>query len=214
MSRLSTFFRLSTNINAMKAAEQKRKGFVLCIFRRIASFPENLENWLLGPLYLLLRSETSTKPTLPTTATQLPSVQLDKQSDSSSNDEFFDCDSPEQTNSYLEFSASKLPDQKSPERTDQKLPECTAREEATSTSVNQNFLIEDEDFLDSGEWQIVRSRKKKTCEAVTKARAAPSIPSSLKDLRRLDHHIVGKSKEPIHDNSKLTQENIFKYLLV
>ncbi|PSK35425.1 hypothetical protein C7M61_004672 [Candidozyma pseudohaemuli] len=213
MSRLSTFFRLSTNINAMKAAEQKRKGFVLSIFRRIASFPENLENWLLGPLYLLLRSETSTKPPLPT-ATQLPSVQLDKQSDSSSNDEFFDCESPKQTNSFLEFSASKLPDQKSPERTDQNSLESTATEEATSTSVNQNFLIENEDFLESGEWQIVRSRKKKTCKDITKASAPPSIPGSLKDLRRLDHHVVGKSKEPIHDNSKLTQENIFKYLLV
>lgn len=212
MSRLSTFFRLSTNINAMKAAEQKRKGFVLCIFRRIASFPENLENWLLGPLYLLLRSDTPTKTTLQSTATQLPSVQLDKQSDS--NDEFFDCESPKQTNSFLEFSASKLPDQKLPERTDKKSPESTVTEEATSTSVNQNFLIENEDFLDSGEWQIVRSRKKKTCEAVTKASAPQSIPSSLKDLRRLDHHVVGKSKEPIHDNSKLTQENIFKYLLV
>lgn len=189
----------------MKAAEQKRKGFVLSIFSRIASFPENLENWLLGPLYLLLRSETSIKPPLPNATTQLPSVQLDKQSDSSSNDEFFDCDSSEQTNSDLEFSASKLPDQKS--------PESTTREQGTSTSVNQNYHIENEDNLDSGEWQTVRSRKKKTGKAITKARAAPSVPSSLKALR-LDHHVVGKSREPIHDNSKLTQENIFKYLLV
>lgn len=67
--------------------------------------------------------------------------------------------------------------------------------------------------MDSGEWQTVRSRKKKTGKAITKARAAPSVPSSLKALR-LDHHVVGKSREPIHDNSKLTQENIFKYLLV
>lgn len=202
MSRLSTFFRLSTNLNAMKAAEHKRKGFVLSIFNRIASFPENLENWLLGPLYLLLHSETSTKPQLPTTL--LPSNRWDKQSDSSSNDEFFECDSAESTSSYLEFSASKLPDQR--------FPESTTR--ATSTSVNQKHLIENEEILDSDEWQTVRSRKKKTDRATKKARATPSVPSSLKDLRRLDHHVVGKSREPIHDNSKLTQENIFKYLLV
>lgn len=194
MNKIPMLFRFSRNTPALKPTEAKRRRFTFAIFRR---FTEKLENWLLAPLFRLLRSPAAGH--LQNTAGNQESLHQANNANVNSKE-------------YV-LLAENIHNWK-PQHTPFSLV-AYKRQQRIAAKMSLKLITWDPDAMYAGEWQTVTSGRKKVPEPQKpkKAKKAP-IPGSLRELRRLQHYVVGKSKEPIHDDSKLTQKNIFNYLLV
>lgn len=194
MNKIPMLFRLSKSTPTLKPTEAKRRRFTFAIFRR---FTEKIENWLLAPLFRLLRSPAAGY--LNTTGNQ-ENLHSPANNTNTNNKDFV----------LLAQNIHKW----KPQHTPFSLV-AYKRQQRIAARMSLKLITWDPDAMYAGEWQTVGSGKKKVPEPqkTKKAKKAP-LPGSLKELRRLQHYVVGKSKEPIHDDSKLTQKNIFNYLLV